>query len=61
DFVVDDRGDADGVRTAGMRLGDARSLKRLAARLGGELEVVGPAEVRAATEGWARAGLELYR
>lgn len=61
DFVVDDRGDVDGVRTAGMRLGDARSLKRLAARLGGELEVVGPAEVRAATVGWARAGLDLYR
>ncbi|WP_336633143.1 MULTISPECIES: helix-turn-helix transcriptional regulator [unclassified Microbacterium] len=61
DFVVEDRGGADGVRTAGMRVGDARSLKRLAARLGGDLEVVGPADVRAATADWARAGLEQYR
>lgn len=61
DFVVEDHGDADGFRTAGIRLGDARSLKRVAARLGGELEVLGPEDVRDAAVAWARAGLEQYR
>ena len=61
DYIVVDATEHDGVRSGGIRLGDARSLKRIAARLGGELEVVGPADVREATAAWARAGLELYR
>ncbi|WP_288785183.1 YafY family protein [uncultured Microbacterium sp.] len=54
-------GDSPPVREAGIRVGDARSLKRLAARFGGDLEVLGPPEVRAATAAWAHAGLEQYR
>lgn len=61
DFVVEERGEHAGHRTAAIRLGDARSLKRIAARLGGELEVLGPQDVREATISWARAGLEQYR
>ena len=65
DFVVEQRSSpppgADGARTARIRLGDARSLKRLAARLGGELEILGPPDVRDATAQWAREGLEQYR
>lgn len=61
DFVVADRSEVDGLRTATIRLGDARSLKRVAARLGGELEVLGPSDVREATLAWARAGRDQYR
>lgn len=61
DYVIEQRGDAGGLRTAGIRLGDARSLKRLAARFGGDLEVLSPPDVRDAARAWARAGLELYR
>lgn len=60
DFVVDVRGEQGGRRTAGIRLGDPLSVKRLAARLGGELEVLGPAEVREAVVDWARAALAQY-
>lgn len=61
DFVVVERDVRDGVCTAGIRLGDTRSVKRLAARMGGELEVLNPLDVREATAAWARAGLEQYR
>lgn len=61
DFVVSDREERGGTRTGGIRLGDPRSLKRIAARLGGDLEVLGPQDVRDATAAWARAGLEQYR
>ncbi|MFT4051802.1 MAG: WYL domain-containing protein [Microbacterium sp.] len=60
DFVVDEHSGGEGMHVAGIRLGDARSLKRVAARLGGELEVLSPAEVREATVAWARAGLAQY-
>ncbi len=61
DFVVIDRGEREGMRVAGIRLGDARSLKRVAARLGGQLEILAPEDVRTAAVDWARAGLEQYR
>ncbi|WP_431804981.1 helix-turn-helix transcriptional regulator [Microbacterium sp. bgisy203] len=61
DYVIERRSDAGGLRTAGIRLGDARSVKRLAARFGGALEVLSPPDVRDAAREWARAGLELYR
>ena len=61
DYVVADREEQDGIRTASMRLGDPRSLKRLAARLGGDLEVRGPGNARDAAAAWARAGLDQYR
>ena len=54
-------GPSAGLRTAGIRVGDARSLKRLAGRFGGDLEVLGPQDVRDATAAWAQAGLEQYR
>ena len=61
EFVLTDIAqDADGTRTASIRLGDGRSLKRIAARLGGELEVIAPESVREATAAWAGAGLEQY-
>lgn len=43
-----------------MRMSDPRSLRRLAARFGGRLEVLGPAAARGATREWAEAGLALY-
>ncbi len=60
DFVREVRGETGDLRTAVIHLGDARSLKRVAARLGGAFEVLGPADVREATIAWARAGLEQY-
>lgn len=57
---------SDNVREAGdddligIRLPDPRSIKRLASRFGGELEVVHPDVARAATREWALAGLALY-
>lgn len=47
-------------RTVRLRVGDERSLKRLAARLGGDVEVVSPASAREAARSWAEAGLALY-
>ncbi|MFF2633631.1 helix-turn-helix transcriptional regulator [Microbacterium sp. NPDC058021] len=47
--------------TATMRVADEQSLKRLAARLGGEVEVLAPAGARRATAAWAAAGLAQYR
>lgn len=59
--VIDDPADAGAtVRSARVRVGDARSLKRVAARLGGDLEIVGPDAARRATAAWAEAGLAQY-
>lgn len=46
---------------ARIRVGDPRSLKRIAAQLGGDLEVLAPEAAREATRSWAAAGLALYR
>ncbi len=46
--------------TATMRLADERSLRRLAARFGGDIEVLSPDSVRHAVEAWATAALEQY-
>jgi len=47
-------------RTVSLRVGDERSLKRLAARLGGDVEIVSPADAREAARAWADAGLAQY-
>lgn len=51
---------AAGLGSATVRLADERSLRRLATRHGGDLEVLGPDAVRHAVADWARAGLEQY-
>ncbi|MFV0373273.1 helix-turn-helix transcriptional regulator [Microbacterium sp.] len=48
-------------RIGRFRMADERSVKRLAARLGGDLEVLGPAAARRAVRAWADAGLAQYR
>jgi len=59
--VIDDPADAGAaVRSARVRVGDARSLKRVAAKLGGDLEIVGPDAARHAAAAWAEAGLAQY-
>ncbi|WP_295010730.1 YafY family protein [uncultured Microbacterium sp.] len=50
----------EGTMTATLRVGDPLSLKRLAARFGGAVEILDPAAARAAAREWARAGLDLY-
>ncbi len=45
---------------ATLRLADERGVKRLVARRGGEIEVLGPGSARRAAVDWARAGLALY-
>lgn len=50
----------EGVTTARVNVGDPRSLKRLAARRGGAVEVVAPPAARAATAEWVRAALDQY-
>jgi proteasome accessory factor C len=52
-------GDGD-VRTVGLRVADERSVKRLAARHSGAVEVVAPESARAAAAAWAQAGLAQY-
>jgi proteasome accessory factor C len=47
-------------RTLRLRVADERSLKRLAARFGGDVEVVGPAAARDAARTWGEAGLAQY-
>ena len=47
-------------RTARIHVADPRSLKRLVARSGGAVEIVGPSEAAAAAVDWARAGLAQY-
>ena len=55
---VSAEGDRD---TAAMRVADEQSLKRLAARLGGDVEVIAPVGARRAVAAWAAAGLAQYR
>ncbi|MCX6502373.1 MAG: WYL domain-containing protein [Microbacterium sp.] len=52
--------EAHGLCTATMRLADDRSLRRLATRYGGDVEVLSPAAVRSAVDAWAQAGLDQY-
>ena len=47
-------------RTVRLRVADERSLKRVAARLGGDVEIIAPASARRAAQQWAAAGLALY-
>lgn len=51
----------DGVSIATMRVADEFSLRRLAVRRGGEVEVLEPASARRAAAEWADAGLAQYR
>lgn len=51
----------DGVTTATMRIADEFSLRRLAVRRGGEVEVLEPEAARRAAAEWAEAGLAQYR
>ena len=49
-----------GVSTACMRIADEVSLRRLAARRGGEVRVVAPVGAREAARNWAEAALAQY-
>lgn len=49
-----------GQAVASLRLADEQSLKRLAARRGGEVELLEPAGARRAAAAWAAAGLAQY-
>ena len=49
------------LRTAQIRVADERSLKRLAARHSGDVEVRAPETARRAVAWWAEAGLAQYR
>ncbi|MCC2032046.1 helix-turn-helix transcriptional regulator [Microbacterium allomyrinae] len=51
----------DGVTVATMRVADELSLRRLAARRGGAVEILEPAAARRAAAEWAEAGLAQYR
>lgn len=51
----------EGAHTMRVRVADPRSLKRLAARHAGEVEIVAPASARAAAAAWAARGLDQYR
>ncbi|SDH29441.1 helix-turn-helix transcriptional regulator [Microbacterium pygmaeum] len=51
----------DGQVIASMRVADEFSVRRLAARRGGAVEVLEPDAARAATAAWAEAGLAQYR
>jgi proteasome accessory factor C len=50
-----------GMTVATMRVADEFSLRRLAVRRGGEVEVLEPVAARRATTEWAEAGLAQYR
>ena len=52
---------ADGVSTATMRVADELSLRRLATRRGGVLEIIEPEGARLAAAEWAAAGLAQYQ
>jgi len=56
--TVTGRGD---LRTAQIRVADERSLKRVAARHAGDVEVQAPEGARRAVAAWAEAGLAQYR
>jgi proteasome accessory factor C len=47
--------------TATLQVADEHSLKRLAARRGGEVEILDPPAARSAAASWAQAGLAQYR
>jgi len=49
------------IRTAQIRVADATSLRRVAARHGGDVEVRSPDSARAAVASWAEAALDQYR
>ena len=49
-----------GVVIATLRVGDPLSLKRLAGRFGGLVEIMEPASARSAARDWAAAGIALY-
>ena len=51
----------DGVTIATMRVADEFSLRRLAARRGGAVELLYPEPVRHAAADWAESALALYR
>ncbi len=51
----------DGVSIATMRVADELSLRRLAARRGGDVEILAPEGARRAAADWAAAGLAQYR
>ncbi|MEL5989925.1 helix-turn-helix transcriptional regulator [Microbacterium phosphatis] len=51
---------AGGITTARLRVSDARTLKRLAARRAGRVEVLEPAGARRAAADWAAEALALY-
>lgn len=48
------------IRSAQIRVADERSLKRVATRHGGDVEVRSPEEARRAVAAWAEAGLAQY-
>lgn len=52
--------DTGGVHVAQLRIADERSLRRLAARRGGALEILAPTSARQTAVEWARAGLAQY-
>lgn len=52
---------SDGIAVATMRVADELSLRRLAARRGGEVEILAPTAARRAAADWAEAGLAQYR
>jgi proteasome accessory factor C len=51
----------DGIAIATMRVADEFSLRRLAARLGGDVEILEPPAARRAVVEWGEAGLAQYR
>lgn len=51
---------SEAVTTARLPVADPRALKRLAARTGGAVEVVAPADARESALAWARAALDQY-
>lgn len=52
---------ADGVSTATMRIADENSLRRLASRRAGAVEILEPESARRAAASWAESGLAQYR
>lgn len=61
DYVAVDPITVDGdLETARVRVGDARSVKRAATRLGGDLEIIAPESARKSAAAWAEAGLAQY-
>ncbi|MDL9979841.1 helix-turn-helix transcriptional regulator [Microbacterium sp. ASV49] len=49
-----------GITTATLEVADEHSLKRLAARRGGDIEILSPPAARCAAAAWAEAGLAQY-